>query len=76
MNAARRKQLASAVKLIEQAQAIIQEAASDEQDAFDNLPESLQDGDRGQTMQDAISALESADGACDELTGFVEEAAA
>lgn len=32
----------------------------DEQDAFDNLPESLQDGERGNAMQDAIGRMDDA----------------
>lgn len=33
---------------------------SDEQDAFDNLPESLQNGERGNDMQECIDKMESA----------------
>jgi hypothetical protein len=32
----------------------------EEQDAFDNLPESLQAGDKGQAMSDAIDAMDAA----------------
>ena len=32
----------------------------DEQDAFNNLPPSLQDGERGQAMEDAIGRMEDA----------------
>jgi hypothetical protein len=53
MNAARRKKLATVVEMLE-------EVISEEQEAFDNMPYSLQDGERGQTMEDGISVLEDA----------------
>lgn len=74
MNAARRKQLAAARELIEQAQAIIQEVASDEGEAFENIPESLQEGERGQAMQEAISELESAESCCDDALTAIDNA--
>lgn len=74
MNATRRKALEKARGLIEEAQAIIQEAASDEQEAFDNLPESLQDGERGQAMQEAVSELETADDNCGDILSALETA--
>lgn len=38
----------------------IQDISNDEQEAFDNLPESLQQGEKGMDMESAISALENA----------------
>lgn len=38
-----------------------------EQEAFDNLPESLQMGDRGQAMEEAISNLEDAESELDNI---------
>lgn len=66
MNKERRQRLAKARELLDQAQALVQaageivvEVKDDEQEAFDNLPESLQGADRGQTMQEAIDGLNS-----------------
>ncbi|QCO07299.1 hypothetical protein [Azospirillum argentinense] len=67
MNKARRKRLAEAAELLEQALTIISEAKDEEQDAFDNLPESIQQGERGQTMEEAINSL-------DDIHTAVEEA--
>lgn len=39
----------------------------EEQEAIDNMPENLQDSQRGQAMQDAVDALDNA-------IGFIEEA--
>lgn len=54
---------------------------SEEQDGFDNLPESFQEGARGEAMQAAIDNLEEATSAidCDEMRGalsYIEEACA
>lgn len=56
----------------------------EEQESFDNLPEALQDGDRGQDMQaaidamteayDALDALESPQDALDEAFSRIEDA--
>jgi hypothetical protein len=60
MNAARRKIIeeieARIVGLIAEIDAVMEE----EQSAFDNLPESLQEAERGQAMSEAIDSLQSA----------------
>ena len=64
MNAKRRKTLASIVGDMEAMDALRQtiienlEAVLDEeQEALDNMPESLQEGERGQQMQEYIDSL-------------------
>ena len=52
MNAERRKRLTDAISYINRAVQIIEDVRDDEQDSFDNLPESLQSGDRGMLMED------------------------
>lgn len=67
MNAKRRNTINSIINdLIDKfeeikAEAIDQlsEIRDEEQEAFDNLPEALQDSERGENMQDCIDALES-----------------
>ena len=66
MNAKRRNSIDSVInELIEKfeeikAEAIDQlsEIRDEEQDAYDNLPESLQESERGENMQNCIDALE------------------
>lgn len=66
MNAKRRNAIECVInELIERfeeikAEAIDQlsEIRDEEQEAYDNLPESLQDSERGENMQDCIDALE------------------
>ena len=38
----------------------LQEVHDEEEEAYDNLPESMQDGERGELMQDAIDAMDNA----------------
>lgn len=58
MNNERRKQLRKAIELLTEAQSIIESVHDDERDALENLPESIQYGERGDQMQDCIDALE------------------
>lgn len=59
---------------IEGIQSEIQELQSDEQDKFDNMPEGLQEGDRGQAIQAAADNLQEADQACDDVITEIHEA--
>lgn len=60
MNARRRKEILRAADLIEQAREILQNATEEEAEAFDNMPESLQESERGQKMLEYIDSLETA----------------
>ena len=58
MNKQRRKEIAKAIGLIEQAREILDAVKEEEQEAFDNLPENLQNSERGETMEAHISTIE------------------
>lgn len=88
MNKDRRKAIGA---LIDAAQAIagqitdlkdqIEAIRDEEQDYFDNMPESLQGGEKGEAAEAAISALETAVDALDafdvdEVVGALDEATA
>lgn len=60
MNNARRKEIDKLTAQIEEIKEVIEALRDEEQEAFDNMPESLQDGERGEKMQSAIDALEYA----------------
>jgi hypothetical protein len=65
--------------MIEDAKALLQDALDEEQEYLDAMPESLRDGDKGQTAQDAINVLELAIEAMDGLggvQGYIDEATA
>ena len=53
MNAFRRKELSRAAELLEEARSMKDE----EEEAHDNLPESLQYSDKGEAMQDNIDMM-------------------
>jgi hypothetical protein len=58
MNKQRRKQLAIILSELENSFDKLTQVRDDEQEAFDNLPESLQWSEKGSTMEDTISALD------------------
>lgn len=67
MNNQRRKEIAAATAFIEQADALLQEAAQileqaqwEEQDYYDNMPESLQGGEKGDRAMEAADQLQAA----------------
>ena len=60
MNNARRKEIEKITADLEAIKERIEALQEEEQDAFDNLPESIQYGERGDKMQGAIDNLEYA----------------
>lgn len=60
MNKARRKQLEEIVNALDEQKSVIESVCEEEQEAFDNLPESIQYSERGDTMQGYINEMEDA----------------
>lgn len=60
MNKARRSALADVIKLLEIVNGSLEDLCAEEEEAFDNMPESLQESQRGETMQDTIDYLSDA----------------
>ena len=58
MNKQRRNKIAEAIDLIEQAREILEAVQKEEQEALDNMPESIQNSERGETMAEYISTIE------------------
>lgn len=77
MNKDRRKRLGEAVDLLEQAKSIIEECKDEEQEYYDNMPESFQSGDKGSTAESNVENLDlaecSIEGAVDDLNSVVEK---
>jgi flagellar biosynthesis chaperone FliJ len=74
MNAERRKQIEtarvlvhSAFSTLEEARSLLSDIRDEEQEYYDNMPESLQGGEKGDKANEAVNALESAH---DEIDGF------
>ena len=66
MNAKRRKALAAVIKkletldnLQEEIREELQEVMDEEQDALDNMPDSLKETERGETMQENVDNMEA-----------------
>lgn len=75
MNKSRRSEIKEVIEQLEYAMGQLEVITSDEQDSFDNLPESFQEGERGDQMQENISDLETSSEAIGEiielLTGVI-----
>lgn len=74
MNDERRKWLANVIGQLEEAKSELEEVLAEEEDAFGNLPESIQEGEQGQKAQTGIEALESAVEQIGEAIISIEEA--
>lgn len=73
MNKARRKQLERALGALSDARSLIEEMKDEEQEAFDNMPESIQTSDRGETMEEIIYKLEDIVSSLEDAEGTLEE---
>lgn len=77
MNAKRRKELAKVVEHMAQVRAELEAILEQEQDAYDNLPESIQDSMRGDEMEDIVETMETIaqelEDSENELTEIVEQ---
>ena len=69
MNKARKKQLESALSVLKGVLEVVSELCDQEEEAFDNLPESIQESDRGDEMQGYIDSLSTA---CDSLEDAID----
>ena len=75
MNTLRRKEIQKIITTLETIQTGIENLQEEEQDALDNLPEGIQESDRGDKMQTAISNLEDTAASITEAIEFLTEAA-
>lgn len=60
MNQDRRKQIDEAAGMLQDALALIEQIRDEEQESFDNMPESLQQSDRGIASEEAANDLSEA----------------
>lgn len=73
MNKARRKDIQKAIDLICKAEGILAFAEGDEQDAYDNMPEGLQDSERGEKMSENIDTLIDCQSELEDLVESLQE---
>ena len=76
MNKPRREELEKALSLLGQARDIIESVKDDETDAYENLPESFQESERGEQMSEYIDSMDESlsyiDDVADMLNNIVE----
>ncbi|MGP1690967.1 MAG: hypothetical protein ACTS6O_00545 [Giesbergeria sp.] len=74
MNKQRRDAIQSILDELQVLRERIESVRDEEQGAFDNLPDSLQQGSGGQRMDEAVSALDVALDGVDEAAASLDEA--
>ena len=72
MNAQRRKALREIISELETLKAKVADLAGEERDAYDAMPESIQQGERGEAASESADSLEGADSTFDELCEALE----
>ena len=67
MNEARRKLLVKVENLLAEAKSLVEQVRDEEQEAYDNMPENMQSGEKGSALEsnvenlgDALDAIEGA----------------
>lgn len=74
MNNKRRKQISEVLGTLDYLRETIEDIHAEEEEAFENLPESLEGSDRYDAMEEAVSNLEDAVDLVDELIEALENA--
>lgn len=72
MNDRRRRFIKQARVQVEDAKSLIDTALEEEQECFDNLPEGIQCGERGNEMEENIEALQDASSSLEEALDYLE----
>lgn len=70
MNNNRRKRIQDVIRKL---QILLEEILDEEQEAFENMPESLQESENGMISQDAQDNLDAAIEALEEAIDYLEE---
>ena len=74
MNKERRKRISSVVDALTDALEVVRDLAAEEQEAFDAMPEGLQDSERGEAASEAAASLEEAVGMLEESIDLLGKA--
>lgn len=74
MNKQRRKEIDRIADELRNIHSLLEDLQNEEQEYLDNMPENMQQGDRGQQAEEAISALEDAVSSIDEAISRLEDA--
>lgn len=74
VNKERRKTLEEAYRLIDQGRDMVDGVAQEEREVFDNMPESFQNGERGQRVSENADNLEEVVSTIQEMLDKIDEA--
>jgi len=74
MNKERRNKITKIIKDLEEIKSRLQSVLSDEEYAFDNMPENLQGSMRGEESEEAIECMDEANDAIENAIEQLEEA--
>ena len=75
MNKERRNRIQKVISQLETLKDEISDIGMEEDEAYNNLPEGIQDSDRGEAMEEAVSNLELASDTFDDIIAYLNEAA-
>lgn len=73
MNKARRKWLEDIYNRLEVLKDELENLSVEEQDAYDNLPESLQDSERGDAMEENVSDIDDVASSIEEIMDTIQD---
>jgi len=74
MNKERRKQIDVIIEKMDDLKMHVELLLQEESDSYENMPESFQNGEKGEKSQTAIDALENASSELDECIQYLNEA--
>jgi hypothetical protein len=74
MNKQTRKEISKYINSLEDLKQDIESMLEDEETKFDNMPEGLQESERGEAIQNAIENLESASDAIGDAIDYLNDA--
>ena len=74
MNKPRRKRIDAILQKLEELSEELCIIKEEEEEAFENLPESLQETERGESMQDAINNMDEAISNISDATEYLRDA--
>lgn len=73
MNRKRRKRIMQLAEKLSEVRTSLESILKEEEDAFDNMPESLQESERGEQMQEYIETMEEAISNIEEMESNFKE---
>lgn len=74
MNKENRKKITQWIDTLETIKSEIEDMQAGEEDKYNNLPEGIQDSEKGEAISDAIENLGSAEGSLEDVIDYLNDA--